>query len=330
MTITHGERAVYTHPTLLVNPKYREHGETIAARLLQTGSSPTTLLTECNVPDTANKIARHYAALPVEPVQAPLLVVGGDGTIDLARRALVTPAVEAHTNGTVALSSIGGGFARDHRRESHGDLPRDPAWILKHSTVVPASWIELDIENSQGKKQIEATLYAGIGKTAHGAALASNNRTRHRLGRMLQIGLGAVLDTSTLRANIGDEEPRELSEITIATSGRMSVIGHFPTVLWQDEMHVLTVRPGKLWAALAVARLATGISDGHNYTQPVAMDILTATRIHHDGEPPDELPAGSQVVARLSDKKYLLLTSRRSPRVLHTVHSLVDEMRATA
>lgn len=316
-------KETFTHPTLLANPKYDPQAYAVLARLNQAGYTPTLMHTEPNVADTTEAVAARYASLPVDPSDSPLLVIGGDGTVDFARRALVAPAVRNLTGGVVPLSSIGGGFARDHRRDSHGEFPKDPARILKHSTVVPAGWVVLDIENGDTTRQLEATLYAGIGKTAYGAALAnSRNPSEPKPVRALRIGLGTIFDDTRLRASVDGGVPRALAEITVATSGRMSMIGRFPTVLWKDEMHLLTVRPGRFWAAMALARLATGISDGHNMTRPVAIEILTDTRIHHDGEPPEELPANSRVTARLSDETYPLLTSRRSARMLHAVQSL--------
>ncbi len=312
------ERWEPVQPVLFIAPRYLERGKAVAERLRYVGYSVVSIAAP-TLELAAEAVAEHYINTEVPPENSPLVIIAGDGGFDAARKILKSPLILSRTEGRVAEGSMDGGYGRDIRRGSHGILRKPPDWLLEHSVVVPVHYLTIDKELPDGKRETtEATVHIGIGKTASGAALTNAVRDGESgLRRAVRVGLGTIFENSSFTARINGSKPRDVSDITASFSGHIAKYGRLPTQLWAAEFHVSMTGPGLAQGMSGAARLFSGRSAGYNTQHPFEIELLNDTKMHHNGDKPEELLEGTKLTIRLSDDTYWLQTSRWQPRLAY-------------
>ncbi len=313
------------------NPyRYRQEAALVREELTRSGYRVVPVPTDQDVSSTASSLAEVIKIIPVEkPEEIGIGVVGGDGTTAHVIKASRLKAVTNLTGGKSPISPLAGGFAGDHRRSCHGDLGRTPSEIMRYGVIIPAHWIirELLPPGSSEPTVEEAYMYAGVGKTAEGARRTNIvDSEEGKIHRSLRLGLGTLFTQIEFDADIGNRKQR-LSDISVATIGRMSMVGFTNTEPWANDMRVVITAAGRVSNIISVAQLMLPVFPVGFSSKSFSFTVLGDVLAHLDGDPPDVLQAGTRVQYTSSAETYRTLTTRIAPRLTHGVQQTAQLLR---
>ena len=222
-----------------------------------------------------------------------LCVVGGEGTVNAAVRALVDPGL-SHLEIPIVPTWDGNGH--DTANMLNGQ-PKPISDVLDRGVKVPIHPIDTRVHGNGEPRREIAAVYMGIGAGAIGAARLNDKDHRKRrfyknsLGRIayeVPMLLESFVDAQEFMIQEGDEpEPKPCYDITVANGPRIAKFAKLPINLLEEELFTFRVeRKNTTAITRRMLALGLGVPSGRYLKKEESLEftVLSSVAAHFDAE----------------------------------------------
>lgn len=246
-----------------------------------------------------------------------LCVVGGEGTVNTAVRALVDPGL-SHLEVPIVPTWDGNGH--DAANMLNG-RPKHISDVLDRGKKVPIRPINTRVHGNGEPKQEIAAVYMGIGAGAIGATRLNDKDHRKRrfyqspAGRIayeVPMLLGSFVDAQEFMIQEGDDpEPKPCYDITVASGPRIAKFAKLPVNLLEEELFAFRVeRKNTTAIARRMLALGLGVPSGTYLRKEEALEftVLDSVAAHFDAEH-QILKPGTDIRVKLHETPYYAIST---------------------